>query len=132
MINDLSKSDSQFEVRERLRNPPRSLEEIYRRLFLRLVKRLDKLQLNLARKLLAFTIISCRTLEVNELQYALALDSGSCTFREHLLLHPGQRILDVCGDFINIKDDFVQLSTFLSKSFSPGQKMNGNTATIEI
>ncbi|PMD64205.1 uncharacterized protein K444DRAFT_506864, partial [Hyaloscypha bicolor E] len=117
MINDLSKSDSQFEVRERLRNPPRSLEEIYRRLFLRLVKRLDKLQLNLARKLLAFTIISCRTLEVNELQYALALDSGSCTFREHLLLHPGQRILDVCGDFINIKDDFVQFIHFSIQEF---------------
>ena len=117
MINDLSKSDSQFEVRERLRNPPRSLEEIYRRLFLRLVKRLDKFQLNLARKLLAFTIISCRTLEVNELQYALALDSGSSTFREHLLLHPGQRILDVCGDFINIKDDFVQLIHFSIQEF---------------
>jgi tetratricopeptide (TPR) repeat protein len=117
MINDLSKSDSQFEVRERLRNPPRSLEEIYRHLFLRLVKRLDKLQLDLARKLLAFTIFSCRILEVNELQYALALDSGSCSFREHLLLHPGQRILDVCGDFINIKDDFVQLIHFSIQEF---------------
>jgi hypothetical protein len=87
MIKDLSKSDSAFEVKERLRNPPRNLEGIYRHLFLRLLQRLDKVQLGLARKILAFTIISCRTLEVSELQYAHALNSGSSAFKEHLLLH---------------------------------------------
>jgi tetratricopeptide (TPR) repeat protein len=117
MIKDLSKSDSQFEVKERLRNPPSSLEGIYRQLFLRLVKRLDKIQLNPARKILAFTIISCRTLEVNELQYAYALDSGSITFKERLLLHPTQSILDLCGDFINIKDNFVHLIHFSVQEF---------------
>jgi hypothetical protein len=117
MIKDLSKSDSQFEVKERLRNPPRNLEGIYRHLFLRLVQRLDKVQLNFARKILAFTIVSCRTLEVGELQYAHALDSGSCAFKEHLLLHPNQSILDVCGDFINIKDNLVQLIHFSVQEF---------------
>jgi len=117
MIKDLSKSDSQFEVQERLRNPPRSLEGIYRHIFSRLVKRLDKVQLSLARKLLAFTIISCRTLEVNELQYAHALESGSFKLKERLLLHPAQSILDVCGDFINIKDDCVQLIHFSVQEF---------------
>ncbi len=117
MIKYLSKSDSQFEVKERLRNPPRSLEGIYRHLFLRLVNRLDKVQLNLARKILALTIISFRTLEVNELQYAHALDSGSFKFKERLLLHPAQSILDVCGDFINIKDGFVQLIHFSIQEF---------------
>jgi tetratricopeptide (TPR) repeat protein len=117
MIKDLSKSDSPFEVKERLRNPPRNLEGIYRHLFLRLIQRLDKVQLNLARKILAFTIISCRTLEVSELQYAHALDSGSSAFKEHLLLHPNQSILDVCGDFINIKDGLVQLIHFSVQEF---------------
>ncbi|PMD45533.1 hypothetical protein L207DRAFT_257269 [Hyaloscypha variabilis F] len=117
MIKDLSKSDSQFEVQERLRNPPHSLEGIYRHLFLRLIKRLDRVQLNLARKILAFTIISCRALEVNELQYAHALDSGSITFKERLLLHPNQSILDICGDFINIKDGLVHLIHFSVQEF---------------
>jgi tetratricopeptide (TPR) repeat protein len=118
MIKDLSKSASPFEVAERLRNPPRKLEGIYRQLFLRLVKRLDKFQLSLAKRTLAFTIISCRTLKVSELQYAHALDSGSCsTFQNRLLLQPAQRILDVCGDFINIKDNLVQLIHFSVKEF---------------
>jgi tetratricopeptide (TPR) repeat protein len=117
MIKDLSKSDSPFEVKERLRNPPRNLEGIYRHLLLRLLQRLDKVQLNLARKTLAFTIVSCRTFDVSELQYAHALDSGSSTFKEHLLLHPNQSILDVCGDFINIKDGFVQLIHFSVQEF---------------
>jgi ankyrin repeat protein/Tfp pilus assembly protein PilF len=117
MIKDLSKSDSQFEVKERLLNPPRNLEGIYQHLFLRLVKRLDKVQLNRARKILAFIIVSCRTLEVSELQYAHALDSGSSTFKEHLLLHPNQSILDVCGDFINIKNNLVQFIHFSVQEF---------------
>jgi hypothetical protein len=117
MIKDLSKSDSPFEVKERLRSPPRNLEGIYRHLFLRLLQRLDKVQLNLARKILAFTIVLCRTLEVSELQYAHALDSGSSAFKEPLLLHPNQSILDVCGDFINIKDDLVQLIHFSVQEF---------------
>lgn len=117
MIKDLSRSDSQFEVEERLRNPPRTLEGIYRHLFLRLMKRLDKIQLNLAKKILCFIITSCRTLEVSELQHALALDSGSIKFKEHLLLHPAQSILDVCGDFINIRDGLVQLAHFSVQEF---------------
>ncbi|CZR62960.1 uncharacterized protein PAC_12857 [Phialocephala subalpina] len=117
MIKDLRKSDSQFEVEERLRNPPRGIEGVYRHLFLRLVKRLDKVQLDLARKILAFTIVSCRTLEVNELQYAQTLESGSLAFKERLLLHPTKSFLDVCGDFINIKDDLVQLIHFSVQEF---------------
>lgn len=118
MIKDLGKSASPFEVKERLRNPPCKLEGIYRRLFLLLAKRLDKIQLSLAKKTLAFTIVSCRTLEVDELRYIHALDSGSCsTFEEHLLLQHAQRILDVCGDFINIKDGLVQLVHFSVKEF---------------
>ncbi|KAF4637872.1 hypothetical protein G7Y89_g203 [Cudoniella acicularis] len=115
MIKDLSKSASPSEVEERLHNPSCKLEGIYRRLFLRLVKRLDNIQLNRVKNILAFTIISCRVFQVDELQYAHALSSGPLsTFEKRLLLHPAQRILDVCGNFINIRDDLVQLIHFSS------------------
>jgi len=110
MIDDLRKSATQFEVMERLRNLPRGLERAYRLLFLRLVEKLDNLELIRARKVLALTIASCRALRVDELRYAYALDSrSSSTFEEHLFLQPDQGILDVCGDLINIRGGLVQL-----------------------
>ena len=91
MIDDLRKSATQFEVMERLRNLPRGLERAYRLLFLRLVEKLDNLELIRARKVLALTIASCRALRVDELRYAYALDSRSgSTFEEHLFLQPDQ------------------------------------------
>jgi len=118
MIDDLRKSATQFEVMERLRNLPRGLERAYRLLFLRLVEKLDNLELIRARKVLALTIASCRALRVDELRYAYALDSRSgSTFEEHLFLQPDQGILDVCGDLINIRGGLVQLIHTSVKEF---------------
>jgi tetratricopeptide (TPR) repeat protein len=118
MIDDLRKSATQFEVMERLRNLPRGLERAYRLLFLRLVEKLGDLELIRARKVLALMIASCRALRVDELRYAYALDSRSgSTFEEHLFLQPDQGILDVCGDFINIRGGLVQLIHTSVKEF---------------
>ncbi|XTI89109.1 hypothetical protein V2W45_1343896 [Cenococcum geophilum] len=118
MIDDLRKSATQFEVMERLRNLPRGLERAYRLLFLRLVGKLDNLELIRARKVLALTIASCRALRIDELRYAYALDSRSgSTFEEHLFLQPDQGILDVCGDLINIRGGLVQLIHTSVKEF---------------
>ena len=118
MIDDLRKSATQFEVMERLRNLPRGLERAYRLLFLRLVEKLDDLELVRARKVLALTIASCRALRVDELRHAYALDSGSgSTFEEHLFLQPDRGILDVCGDLINVRGGLVQLIHTSVKEF---------------
>ncbi|KAI9856968.1 MAG: hypothetical protein M1813_008684 [Trichoglossum hirsutum] len=118
MIDDLRKSATLFEVTERLSGLPRGLEEAYRHRFLRLVRELDHFQLSLARKVLTFTIVSFRPLELEELQYALAIGSGGCSaFRNHLLLQPAQQIRGACGDLVNITNGLVQLSHFSIKEF---------------
>jgi len=121
MIDDLSRSATRFDIRERLRNLPRGLEKAYQLLLLRLIERLDRFDLQLARRILAFTAVSCRTLDLEEVRYACALDSQSsstnATLHEHLLLLPEQSILDVCGDFISITDGLVRLVHFSAKEF---------------
>ena len=121
MIDDLSRSATPFDIRERLRNLPRGLEKTYQLLLLRLIERLDRFDLQLAQRILAFTAVSCRTLDLEEVRYACALDSQSsstnATLHQHLLLQPEQTILEVCGDFITITDGLVRLVHFSAKEF---------------
>ena len=121
MIDELSRSSTPFHVRERLRNLPRGLEDAYRYLLLQLTNRLDTLGIELAQRVLAFTAVARRTLDLKEVQYACALHSLSTspdsTLDDHLLLDPEKTILEVCGDFINIRDGQVRFVHFTVKEF---------------
>ena len=114
MVDDLRKSSAKSELKERLQNLPRGLEEAYQLVFLRLSQKLDKFELLLAQNVLAFTIISCRPLRFDELRYAHALHCRSSEtmaqpLEEYLLLQPPQRVLDVCGGLVSITDGFLRL-----------------------
>lgn len=124
MIDDLRKSASRYEVQERLRNFPRGLEETYRSLLVQLVDRLDHFELNLARNVLAFTVASSRTLTLEELLYAHALQSRSAfnsskqqSLQGSLLVEPIQKILHVCGSLVTITDNTVRLVHTTAKEF---------------
>lgn len=114
MVDDLRRSSSKSELKERLQNLPRGLEEAYQLIFLRLSQNLDKFELRLARNVLAFMTVSCRPLRFDELRYALALHCRSLEtvaqpVEEYLLLQPTQRILDITGGLVSITDGFLRL-----------------------
>lgn len=121
MIDDLSRSTTPSHVRERLCNLPHGLEEAYRYLLLRLLERLDPPDRVLAQKVLAFTAVACRTLDLKEVQYACALDSlpssADVELGDYLLPDPEKTILEVCGDFIDIRDAQVRFVHFSAKEF---------------
>ncbi len=122
MIDDLGKSSSVSEFKERLQNLPRGLEEAYQLVFLRLSQKLDKFELRLAQNVLAFTIISCRPLRFDELRYAHALlcrssEMVSQPLEEYLLLQPPQRILEISGGLVSITDGSLRLIHSSVKDF---------------
>ena len=122
MVDDLNKSSSKSEFSERLQNLPCGLEKAYQHLFLHLSKRLDKYELRLAQKTLAFTITSCRPLHFDELRYAFAtycrsLEATAQPLEEYLLLQPPQRILDVTGGLISMTDGVLRLIHSSVKEF---------------
>jgi tetratricopeptide (TPR) repeat protein len=143
MIDDLRKASSRYEVTERRQNLPRGLQEAYRMLLSRLVDRLDRFELRLLRCILAFTIVSCRTMRLEELQYAQALQymSALCTstapsLQDYLLEEPTQKILGVCGGLVNITNGFVNLvhvsvKEFLTRPEDEWQRGN-NRRIIEL
>ena len=114
MVDDLNKSSSKAELKERLENLPRGLEDAYRLIFVRLSQKLDKFELRLAQSLLAFTIVSCRPLSFDEFRYAHALHCRllECDRRpleEYLLLQPPQNVLEVVGGLISMTDGLLHL-----------------------
>ena len=114
IVDDLRKSSSKSEFKERLQNLPRGLEKAYQLVFLRLSQKLDKFDLRLAQNILAFTIILCRPLRFDEFRYAHALHCRSSEtvaqpLEEYLLLQPPQRVLDVSGGLVSITDGFLRL-----------------------
>ncbi|KAF7503591.1 hypothetical protein GJ744_003574 [Endocarpon pusillum] len=124
MMEDLSKSASRYEVIHRLRNLPRGLEETYRFLLGQLVDRLDDFELRLARSVLAFTVVACRPLKLEELQYAHALEIKLASdpleerpFQDYLLVRPMQKILHVCGGLVAIRGGIVRLIHLSVKEF---------------
>lgn len=115
MVDDLRKSSSRFEFSERLQNLPRGLEKAYQLLFLHLTQKLDKFELRLAQNVLAFTSTSYRPLRFDELRCAHALQCRSLEavaqpIEEYLLLQPPQKILDVTGGLVSIKDGVFRLT----------------------
>lgn len=114
MVDDLKRSSSKSELKERLQNLPRGLEEAYQLVFLRLSQKLDKFELRLAQNVLAFMTVSCRSLRFDELRYAHALHCRSLEtvaqpVEEYLLLQPPQRIIDITGGLVSITDGFLRL-----------------------
>ncbi|MCJ1455716.1 hypothetical protein MMC28_006072 [Mycoblastus sanguinarius] len=114
MVDDLSKSSSKFEFNERLEDLPCGLEKAYQLLFLRVSQKLDKFELRLAQNILALISVSCRPLHFEELRYALALlyrslETVPQPLEEYLLLQPHQRVLDVTGSLIAIRDGSLGL-----------------------
>ena len=114
MVDDLRKSSSKAEFKERLLKLPRGLEEAYRLVFLRLSRKLDKYELRLAQNVLAFIIVSCRPLDFDELRYAHALQCRSSEIvaqplEEYLLLQQPQKLLDLSGGLVSINDGCLRL-----------------------
>ncbi|KAL9607584.1 MAG: hypothetical protein Q9167_007516, partial [Letrouitia subvulpina] len=112
MVDDLKKSTSKFELSERLQQLPHGLEKAYRLIFSRLSHKLDYTELRLARDTLAFISMSCRPLHLDEFRYAHAvhcssLQKGAQSLDEYLFLQPPQRLIDVCGGLILLKDGFL-------------------------
>ncbi|OCL06718.1 hypothetical protein AOQ84DRAFT_410315, partial [Glonium stellatum] len=128
MADDLNKSSSHAELMDRLRDLPRDLEQGYSHLITQLLKKLDKFELRLARSILSLTTVASRTLKLEELRYALALDARSRSdepnkrpLKDYLLVKPAQKIRHVCGGLVNVytedTDDFVSLIHFSAKEF---------------
>ncbi|KAI9731058.1 MAG: hypothetical protein M1834_005521 [Cirrosporium novae-zelandiae] len=138
MLGQLNRSLTLAEVSMRLHNLPHDLEAAYEDFILELVERLDPSELDLARKVLAFITVSQRPLSLNEFQHLHAADAMSIcphendSFQDHLLLEP-RRILDVCGDLINITDGRLRLVHFSVKEFlvrPETQWLQGNSRKI--
>ena len=122
MVDDLKKSASLSECKERLQNLPRGLEEAYQLVFLRLTQKLDSFERRLAQNILAFTITAYRPLHFDELRYAHALqtrplEAVTQPLEDYLLLQPPQRLLDVCGGLVTIADGFLRLTHSSAKDF---------------
>lgn len=114
MVDDLKRSSSESELKERLQTLPSGLEEAYQLLFLRFSQKLDKCELRLAQSVLALIVIACRPLRFDELRYAYAthcrsLETVAQPLQNYLLLQPPQRISDICGGLVSIRDGSVRL-----------------------
>lgn len=122
MIDDPRKSSSRSELRKKLANLPRGLEEAYRLIYPRLTQELDDSELRLAQHVLTLTAISCRPLHFEEFRHAHALYCRSLELvgqplEEYLLLQPPQRVLDVVGGLVCITDGFLRLIHSSVKDF---------------
>ncbi|KAJ5337206.1 uncharacterized protein N7506_005228 [Penicillium brevicompactum] len=108
---------------KRLNKLPRDLESIYEEFFLRLSRTLEPDELILSQRLFAFIVVSQRPLSIAEVQHLLAADASSTSKADTQSLQdcliPGldQRILDLCGDLINIVNGCLQLVHFSVKEF---------------
>ncbi|KAJ5358210.1 hypothetical protein N7541_005368 [Penicillium brevicompactum] len=108
---------------KRLNKLPRDLESIYEEFFLRLSRTLEPDELILSQRLFAFIVVSQRPLSIAEVQHLLAADASSTSKDEKQSIQdcliPGldQRILDLCGDLINIENGCLQLVHFSVKEF---------------
>ena len=129
MVDDLRKSASLSECKERLQNLPRGLEKAYQLVFLRLTQKLDSFERRLAQNTLAFTTTAYRPLHFDELRCVHALltrpsESVAQPLEEYLLLLPPQRVLDVCGGLVTIANGFLRLTHSSVKDFlvRPEQK----------
>ncbi|UKZ61288.1 uncharacterized protein TrAtP1_002554 [Trichoderma atroviride] len=123
MVEHLNKSVGVADAFKRLRGLPRDLQTAYETLLCGLVGRLERSELNLARKVFAFIIVSQCPLSLDELQYLLAADAmseptcGEKSIEDHLAPQPDLKILDVCGGLVNFIGDHLRLVHFSVMEF---------------
>ena len=123
-IEDLRKAATRSEIVERIQKSPRGLEDIYRAILSRLTQKLDRFELQLAQNILGFATVCCRPLTYDQLRYAHALDLRSRCYSstprvldEFLIVHPIQRIVELCGGLIFEADGVVRLIHSSVKDF---------------
>lgn len=124
MVNDLQRSSSKHEVRERLQKLPRGLVQTYRHLLSQLLNELDELELRLANTILSLSSVSYRRFTLSEIQYACALNakaesaaSKNQELNDFLLSKPAQSIAKVCRGLVVIEDGAISLAHFSAKEF---------------
>ncbi|CAI7585449.1 unnamed protein product [Penicillium pancosmium] len=123
MFGQLEKSLPLAHGLKRLKRLPRDLESVYEELLLGIAKNLEEDEMSLARKLFAFIVVSQRPLSMAEVQHLLAVDALSTSSGERLSIQDclipqlDQRILDLCGDLIDIRNGCLQLVHFSVKEF---------------
>jgi tetratricopeptide (TPR) repeat protein len=123
MIDQLSRCGSTAEVRDGLQDLPRGLQDAYRQLLLRRINTCSKTEITRIRRILSIVTSTFRVLEIEELNHACAIDALSATIdgapkiEEHLFSDTTRMITEVCGDFINVSNGFVQLVHFSLKEF---------------
>lgn len=123
-IDDLRKSASRMEVKERLNNLPRGLEGAYRHILQRMVLELDDAQLRLANRILSFVVAAQRPMTVSELQHALALDAQlssmhnkDSSLQDYMLINPTQKISNLCRAFLQVSATSVKVVHFSAVEF---------------
>ncbi|KAI5789536.1 hypothetical protein FPQ18DRAFT_294087, partial [Pyronema domesticum] len=123
MTDHLSQCGSTAEVRDGLQDLPRGLQDAYRQMLLRRINTYSKPQVARIRRILSIVTSAFRALEIEELNHACAIDALSATtdgapkIEEHLFFDTTRMITEVCGDFINVSNGFVQLVHFSLKEF---------------
>ena len=125
MVDDLSKSSSKAEVTERLRALPNGLGEAYGQVLLRVITKLDRLEIKLAKCILSLAAISCRGLMLEELQYAQALAVRSRLSRtsdlpplqDYFLENPVQMIYKLFKGLVSVTNGSVSLVHSSLKEF---------------
>lgn len=124
MLQDLQRSSSKFEVRERLQRLPHGLEQIYNHLLMQLHENLDELELDLAQTTLRLATISYRKLTIQEVCYAYALkvksnvdEAEQHELAYYLMENPCQRIAHVCRGLVVIDAGTLSLVHFSAKEF---------------
>ncbi|KAK1252063.1 LOW QUALITY PROTEIN: hypothetical protein MKX08_003250 [Trichoderma sp. CBMAI-0020] len=123
MVGHLNMPVGAADAFERLHNLPRDLQTAYETLLYGLVSRLERSELNLARKVFAFIIVSQRPLSLDEFQYLLAADAMAKSahrgnsIEDHLIPRPDRKILDICGGLVNIIGHHLRLVHFSVMEF---------------
>ena len=112
MVDDLKRSSSKSELRERLQSLPCGLEDAFQIVFWRLSHKLDEYEQLFAQNTLALMTVCCRPLHFSEIRYLHALRCRSLAtaaqpLEEYLLLQPPQRILDIFGGLVSMADGFL-------------------------
>ena len=115
MIDDLQRSSSPFEIKERLQDLPHGLENAYRLIFLRISQKLDKFERQLTQNIFAFMIAACRPLNFDEARFAYALqfrspEQANPPLEDFLLLKPLQKVVEILGGLVYATDGILRLS----------------------
>ena len=115
MVDDLNKSSSKYELRDRLQALPCGLEEAYQTVSLRISQDLDNFERPLAQHTLAMMTVCCRPICFDEVRFAYAircrsLDAKAYPLEDYLLLTPAQRIVNKFEGLVSMLDGVLQFA----------------------